>query len=220
MTVHNTKYNMSYFTAPKCASTSLKTLFFFLENGFEWQPFARNGRPMDIHNVYPTQLFDVAKGDVPPNAWTFAVIRNPMQRLISCYKNRVRTGRGKKQLNNQRAKVQAMGLSVEPTFDEFVTSLDAYRELSGDIRWHSDPLVNFLGNDAGFFDRIYTLNELDQLYADLNAKCDAVPQLEHLQRRGKNVVVDLVADDMKNKIRAFYARDYDIFSDHLERAVA
>ena len=217
MTVHNQQFNVSYISAPKCASTSLKTFFFELENGFEWRNYRRNGFVVHIHHCYPARDFDVAIEGRREGAFTFTLLRDPVERLVSCYKNRIRTGPAADMLAARPGRARNLGLEVKPSFAAFVDNIEGYRDFSADVAAHSDPLVKYLGRDASVYDRIYDISEMDVVFADLQRICGVVPQIQHLQRRGKEVQVTEVDADTESKIKAFYAEDYAVFGEEFEK---
>lgn len=220
MAIYNSKYEISYFAAPKCASSSLKAVFFYLENGFEWRQFTRNGRVMHIHNVYPGAPFDVAKEHCPDGHWKFAVVRDPIKRLASCYKNRVLTGPYQQRIKAKKGLARRLGVTEQPSFPTFVENLEAYREFSPDLEGHTDPMSKFLGTDVSFYDRIYDVSELDTLQADLTQRCGMPVTIPHLQTRGQGKKVEGLNARLEQKLRDFYAEDYRMFGDHLERLAA
>lgn len=197
----------------------MKTLFYRLEHGSDWEPYQRkNGRWVHIHNVYPTRPFAEASEGASAENWSFTIVRDPVLRLQSCYKNRVRTGPGRQKLERERDNLEALGLSVEPSFDEFVDNLTEYQDFEVDIKWHSDRLSFFLGQDAGFYDRVFDMSQLADCYAALQERVGTLPKLQHLQRRGQNIEIGKASKQTIKKIKDVYAEDYEIFGRYFPTA--
>ncbi|MEO1681421.1 MAG: sulfotransferase family 2 domain-containing protein [Pseudomonadota bacterium] len=212
MTAHLTDFKVSYFSVPKCACTSIKSMLFEAENGFEWRDFKANGQIHYVHSVYKSLPHEKTMRQCPEDHWKFAVLREPVSRLISCYKNRFMSGRGRKQINAKLEKVAELGLEARPDFDGFVTHFEAYCDLAPDVRAHAVPTTRFLGEDAEYFDRIYTIKQLDEMRSDLKVRVPELPEMPHLQTRGKDVPVAAPSKDSVARIEEIYARDYDIYS--------
>lgn len=214
MCIHLADYKVSYFAVPKCACTSLKTMFFEVENGFEWRKFKANGKDFWVHNAYPTLEFEAARRNAPNENWKFAVLRNPMDRLVSCYRNRVMRGRGQKQLQSRSPELVAKGLNTKPDFGTFVAEYDTFCALSSDIKGHSRPLSYFLGRDPSYYDRLFRLSELKELMTELGHRITNLPQLMHLQTRGAETWVGEITDGTRNRIRELFDEDYKLFGAH------
>jgi len=211
MCVHLKEYKVSYFAVPKCAWTSLKTLFFQVENGRPWSSFKVNGRDFWVHNAYPSLQFADAQALTAPGFWKFAILRDPISRLESCYHNRLMRGRGHKQLLANRDELDRRGLKLRPSFAQFVDRYEDYCDMSWDVRGHSRPLSFFLGREPGYFDRLFRLSELGDLIAELGRRIANLPELLHLQTRGKDIEVGRVGRKTKRQIEEIFGEDFQLF---------
>lgn len=214
MTVHLTKYGISYFGVPKVACTSLKLFFFEVENGFAFRPFQANGVKRHIHDAaYPTVPFKNWKPDRYLGHWKIAVVRDPVQRLLSCYSNRV-LDHG--ELDNIVLTEEdiANGMTTRPDLHKFLEHFHRYRELAPSIAHHSDRMVDFLGANADFFDRIYSIRELDQLALDVSDRVGESLQIPREQTGGPKIGQDALTSKEKKLLRRFYEEDFAAFGDY------
>lgn len=216
MTVHLGDSGVSYFSVPKCGCTSLKSLFFEHVHGLTFEEAKADAHPAVgdvewVHGVYPSLQFAKTAAAAPAGGWRFAVIRDPFGRIVSCYRNRVRAGKARRQMQARADRLRAKGLSPEPSLEEFIERLPRYRRMIGDIRGHSMPLSHFLGTDPAYFDRIYTLRDMDVLHDDLRARLGPLPPLPHLQTRGPGMSVHDLSRAARDRIARVYAEDIELF---------
>ena len=99
-------------TSPKVASTALKLLAYRLENGRRFDPENREGRG-GIHKVFPWRPRDFPD----PDFLTIAIVRDPISRFVSGYRNRVVDQR---ELDPLAQILEEEGLDSSPTFESFV----------------------------------------------------------------------------------------------------
>ena len=201
------KQRIAYFPVPKAACTSIKTMFFEIENGVPFKPMQRHGQMFHIHNFYGTQPFNRQNTGQLQDFWRFAVFRDPVARFLSCYSNRVLHFRELSPgMLSQQA--QAAGALPDPDLDTFVERIELYREYSPSIRHHVAPQVSFLGRDPGFFDRIYSMKELKQMVADLEERMGLQLHLPHEQRGGPKLTLADLGANTRDRLSAIYRADF------------
>jgi len=217
--------DLIYFSIPKTACTSLKQAVL----GWNEPEFAqvfpahdetgrllprefRGRQYFHVHEFYPSIYFR-PRWYVSPGMrgrW-FCVLRDPLERLLSAYGNRVIHHRD---LEQDPAAVEAAGLSLHPDVDEFVMKLEAYTRVNRRIYDHVRPVHHYLGPVARRFDRIFTLRQL----SDLAAYCaDAGAPLEvpYLQTGGPKIPLSDLSQKAQTKLRRYYALDYLLYGRYL-----
>lgn len=201
------KQRIAYFPVPKAACTSIKSMFFEIENSVPFQPMQRHGQMFHIHNFYGTQPFNRQNTDALNGFWRFAVYRDPVARLLSCYSNRVLHFRelGPGMLS---AQAQAAGASPDPDLDSFVERLELYCEHSPSIRHHVAPQISFLGRDPAFFHRTYSMKELPQMVSDLQERTSLTLHLPHDQRGGPKLTPGDLGTKALEKLKQIYRADF------------
>lgn len=201
------QYRIAYFPVPKAACTSIKTMFFEIENGVPFRPLLRHGQMFHIHNFYGTQPFNRQNPDALSGFWRFAVYRDPVLRFLSCYSNRVLHFRelGPSMLS---AQARSAGALPDPDLDSFVERLELYREYSPSIRHHVAPQVSFLGRDPAFFQRIYSMKKLPQMVSDLQERTSLTLHLPHDQRGGPKLTPHDLGANALEKLTQIYRADF------------
>lgn len=94
--------------------------------------------------------FDPSSRIDRPHHFRFAIIRDPVDRLLSAFSNRV-LGRVVGVEDSSLSRSLALGADSEIFLARFIDELEAYRGKSREITHHTDPLVHFLGDDPDFF---------------------------------------------------------------------
>lgn len=209
MTVHLFNHRYSYLSVPKCSSTSLKFLFFEIENGRPFEPYTENGTHWHIHNAaYPFVPFEDLPHDRIAGHRRVCVVRDPVSRLLSCYANRV-VARGDLNTLDLSPELRAMGVVEAPDIATFIRFLPEYRALSPVVAHHSEPLSHFLGRDPAYFDRIFNTGQVDDFVADLSKVIGPVPKVgRRTTSRSRSFGSQLTPEDR--------ARIHDLFAEDLE----
>ena len=157
---------LCYFPVPKVANTSIKHLVYEIEHGGPFRfDAASPDAPKHIHQEYKTPIFSKVDKNPLEGYLRFAVIRDPVQRLLSVWRNRVAHHF---ELSAPKVDIDALakrGLTENPSLDEFVDKLELYREVQASIRMHSAPLVDFLGEDPAYFHHLFRMEELHLIEA-------------------------------------------------------
>jgi hypothetical protein len=199
---------------PKVACTSLKTMLFDVENGFPFQPFSINGRKFWIHNFYHSVPFEKLNKRRLRDKHRVAVVRDPIQRALSCYSNRVvQHGELSERIAGERLK--GSGLPCDPDLSTFVMNIARYSDLVAEIGHHAVPMVEFLGSDASYYHRIYRMSELDQFVADVSERAGRPMGLEVMQRSRREAKRETLSAAETEHLRAYYTRDYQVYGDYL-----
>lgn len=178
------KYSIGYAAIPKVATTSIKGMIYELEHGAPPPGETALQRQAPSHAAFQSVPFKKPSWLNREKAFNFIVLRDPAARILSCYTEKVLMVDRLTQLNKQRQQeLTAKGidprtattvlpplsntLDPRPGLDGFVMNLGSYRNLYGPIRMHTQPVQYYSGPDLGFFTRVYKLNEMADLEADL-----------------------------------------------------
>lgn len=216
MPVHLDKHKLTYFSVPKVACSSLKRFFFQIENGFEFRPFRMNGERYGIHRFAPCIPLNKVDTGKSQGHIKIAVVRDPWRRILSCYADKVV---GSKVLHGKEftPEQKRLGLTPEPSIDNFIDLLPHYREASWVIRHHSAPLSHFLGSDPAFFDRIFSIKNLSEFTSYVADYVGEVPVLQHTNKRPADSVVLSSEEETRNrnKIDKAYSEDLELYERYM-----
>lgn len=214
------RHRIVYVSVPKVACSSLKYMMHRLETGRDYDaeaPHPDGGLWGHIHRHHPSTLFDRIDWAQYDGYWRFAVIRDPVKRLLSCYTDKIL---GQKVLHHQPPKPwrpQAAHdlwarLDKDPSLDTFFLNIMDYREASGPIRRHTLPAWKFLGTDLGHYDRVYRIEELDQLQRDLSARIGEDVTLPRRNTSTHRRGADDLSPPALARLRKYCRRDYDLMA--------
>lgn len=210
MTVILRKYGLGYLSVPKVACTSIKAMMFEVENGFAFRPFSANGQMRWIHNFYPSVPFAELKRGRLRDLHRITVVRDPIKRALSCHSNRVVQHR---ELSREIAgeRLAGSGLPFDPDLSTFVRNIAEYSRRVAEIGHHTAPLTVFLGENPGYFHRIYRFEELPEMVADVGRITGKDVALEVMQRSSGSAKIEQLSPDEITLLKDYYAEDYAIF---------
>ncbi|MEM1172050.1 MAG: tetratricopeptide repeat protein [Cyanobacteria bacterium P01_H01_bin.35] len=198
---------LAYLPIPKCASTTLKHIFYSLKFNQEYsQPIEQ------IHQFwYPhTDVLEQLKN--LDNYFKFTVIRDPVKRLLSCYKNLVL--HYKIFLSKPiQGKVENAGLKQEPDINYFVENLENYFLFSDAITHHALPQNKYIGKDLGIYDLICPIENLENLRQIISQKANVEIEFPQLQTAGPKITIQDLTEKSLTKLIEFYAEDYQLLQD-------
>ena len=203
---------LAYFAVPKNACTTLKHAFFALNTGraFEtWQD--AEGRPMYIHNTrgYGTAPMTPEALASTAGLARLAVIRDPIRRLVSCWKNRVRHHWELSAEVVGAELLAARGLQPTPPFAVFIERLAEYRAISWSIAHHTELQVAFLGRDPAVFAHVRRVEDMPALVALLSGLAGRPVTLGHDQTGGSEFPDPEIDAATRRRMLAYAAEDYD-----------
>ncbi|NEQ37510.1 MAG: tetratricopeptide repeat protein [Okeania sp. SIO3I5] len=198
---------LAYLPIPKCASTTLKHTFYSLKFNQEY-----SGSIEQIHQFwYPyTDVLDNFKN--LDNYFKFTVIRDPIKRLLSCYKNRVLYHKNL-WLKSIRGKLENAGLKPEPDINYFVENLENYFQISDAMIHHALPQNKYIGKDLNIYDLICPIENLENLRQIISQKANIEIEFPRFQTEGPRITIQDLTEKSLRKLIEFYAEDYQLLQD-------
>lgn len=207
------KPKLFYFPVPKNAGTSLRNCLFEIENGWPYREMIINGKPLELF-----QLLGSPGPFQPAPEWSgflkIAVVRDPISRLISAYKNRVLFFRQISKADFEIYKVPS-SLSKEPDLNTFIEYLPEYRKIPA-IAHHTNSQAYFLGDDIGYFDRIFRFEQLQEIETFLSDRINAPVRLPELRTEGPKIKASSLSGEMRLRAIEYYRADYTLLKDYYE----
>ena len=216
------KYNIAYIPVPKNACTSIKLLLFELEFGRKFVPFENSFDPRDegkrnkrtVANIHelrylsPNLLWQHGTRQFNKNLKYnydifFCVVRNPIDRMLSCYKNRViAQGALNKTIFQDKIK----------NINDFIINLNEICKISAEIQHHVEKQVYFLGEQSKIYTHIFNFHQLPKLVKLLQEKTTIKLNLPNEQKSWKDdEMFNLVSNRSKSILEQFYKEDYESF---------
>jgi hypothetical protein len=198
---------LAYFPLPKAANTSLKLAMYQLAFG---RPYGQDpGLPGNIHHYAPwrTEPFRASDRLDYAGHTRFAMVRDPIDRLLSAYVHRVLMRETLSADQMARRGVDP-GLPATPDLHTFIDNLQQYQRLSRGVRHHTVPMVDFLGPDPAFYARLFPVEDIAAAQAwlsEVSGREVIIPhQMASDRRHGRE---DLTAAQIA-RLRDIYRDDY------------
>lgn len=216
------EHNIAFVGSPKSMTTSMLHLFHDIQHGRPFDRAAAGG--VIIHDIYKKRAEELGMvGDPAPmdklaGYWTFTIVRDPVSRLMSGYSNRVM---GLDELTKVMARPlwqaqfgdRAKGLDPRPDADTFFRNIDLYRELFGTIRHHTQPMRDFIGADLSAFDKVYPIEKLSEVEAEIGRRVGKPVQMPSRQRSGKSARFTDLSPEAQEALLALAMPDYELLFD-------
>lgn len=182
-----------YFPVPKNGSTSIRQLFFRIENGFEFVPFKLNGRTQDLFWLYRHNR-PFARVAVPEGFAKITVVRDPLARFISNFRWLA-------------ADWQAR-FREAPTIERFIARFGEFVDQSPKTRFHLAPQSVHLGGDLSYFDRVFRMENLSEMTEFLAGRAGMEIHLPWMNRSAE--FDDAVTGASLDRVASLYRKDYDL----------
>lgn len=198
------KYRIAYFSIPKVACSSIKRMVMTLD-----PPRYSHVDQNHVHKAYPSSPFHKCDLESISDYWKFAVVRDPVRRLLSCYSSKVVTGRVLHRLDPEQLRTDSGDmLSPDPDPDTFFERLREYRHASPIIRRHSARYRRYIGEDLSFFDAIFPIEDLPDMVAALTDRTGQDVTLRHDNRSPSRIPFDDLSSQAKRRIGRYCREDY------------
>lgn len=185
------KTRVAYYPAPKNASTTLRGLFFRLDNGRDFVPFFLNGVYTDLFTLYRNnQPFTPS---VAPGGYEkVAVVRDPIGRFRANYRWLISAGN--------------TDIGEKPEINDFVSRFEHLRARSAKAMFHLMPQAHFLGRDLAYYDKVFKVEELGQMFSYLSNRAGSEVSMSWENRT--KVGADELSEQSIAKLRDVYRADY------------
>jgi hypothetical protein len=194
-----------YKSLPKNASTSIKAAIYEVEVG---EAFCKEKAGMHVH----TYMKENKNGDLCTCEKRFVVIRDPVKRFLSAYKNRVlyHNELSEPFIKNKFLKYYWDIPHFTPGLGQFIDDLEDYL-LIKPIFHHCRPMVEHLGGKSPeHFTHVYKFENINRFEEDLSELTGKEVVFGHRQTGGKKYsICDLTKMQMK-KLIEFYKVDYEL----------
>lgn len=187
-----------YYPAPKSASSTLREVFFEIENGYRFKRFLINGREISLFWLYDHgELFKPV--EVPQGYEAFTVVRDPIDRFLSFYKWGVIDNK----CNFERP--------VE--INAFVAGFAGYMNHSPKVRFHLTPQFMFTGKDLSYYSRVFRIEDLAELGRYLSERAEKDISVGKVNISSKRASTSDLTAASRARLAEIYKDDYALLKD-------
>lgn len=222
------KYGFGYKFIPKVACTSIKNALIKAEGMVSSNRLGVvkkiKKKPWGISNIRVRRLKPNAHkvvnrsflNDLDDYQQRFLVVRDPVKRFISAYRNRVGEHRA---LSEENIKWKNPELytnfpSFRPSLSEFIQNFDTYEKVH-QIKHHTKPFAEFLdGMDLSYFTDVYPLEDLGSFEERLSNIYGTQVSFPKMQTKGFNVGLKDLSRSELDKVINLYDKDYELLKDY------
>lgn len=207
--------DLVYIPSPKVATTSLKYFLFEVNEGQKFDDVHGDNKATHIHNHadgFPAVFFSELDMQALADKRPITVVRDPIDRLISCYKNRVVALKCLSPDRIDKRMVNILGVSADPDLQSFIINIEKYRLLSPEIRHHTDLQCDFLGDDIEFYDFVFRIQELQQLADLINEQANTLVELDVKQASRRDERTEKLSPEALRVAIDYSRRDYEFLN--------
>jgi len=206
---------LAYFPVPKVASSSVKQMFYELEFGKKHVLKTGSVHLRGIHNSYfRTRDFYALDLDFYQGFSRLAVIRDPAERILSAYHNRVEQLGELSEENIDMDLARALNLKPNPQRHLFFKDIDKYRLLSASVRHHTDPFTRYLGHDLNYYTDVYKMDQLGQLAEQISRLFGREITIDHHNKGSGRAKFRWLGSKARKNLLTYCAGDYALLADY------
>ena len=210
------RFGFAYFPIPKVGGTSIRDILFSLEAGRRFVPTPlSSGVSTELWMHFPAIAFQAIPKGAFDGFERIVVVRDPLERLVSAYRNRVGHYHEIEQANFARAGIDPR-IPKNPDFDTFCRYLPDYRKIDA-IRHHTQPQALYLGPELSYFSRVFRLEQITELEAYLSHRVGTEVVLPRLRSDGLPRSEISISDASRRAVSAYYAGDFALLRDVYRR---
>ncbi|MBQ0933777.1 sulfotransferase family 2 domain-containing protein [Ideonella paludis] len=203
-------HSLGYTPIPKVACTSIKEFLFELMHGEPFTPSLIDDST-HVHQFFDRRLVPINFAD-----HRIIVVRDPIQRFLSGYSNRVLHH---KELTEEYilrqpngAAFLAKNLPTTPDIDVFVENFESYRAVAT-IDHHFRPISEYIPT-LECYTNVYPFERLNDFFSDLMQITKKSAAIRHAQRGGSKIDKSRLSPDSLIKLKRIFAADYDLLGQH------
>ena len=202
-----------YRPLPKAACSSVKSALALIDPRHEASRDKILADELFAHGVYQTDRFRGDRWLKYDDWWRFAVVRDPIKRLMSVYTDLVV---GRKSLHHS-AQIKRQNLHPkDPDPDYFFQNIQEYRRLSSTVKHHSISAWFFLGPKPLQYDQVYRVDEIASLEARLSELAKQKVVVPRFNSSSSKLEYAELNEKTKESLHEFLLGEYTYLSEYFE----
>jgi len=191
----------------KCGGSSMRRQLAYDLQDQEWITAIQNGTGNGHEMLKQRFKINPLLSTVPMHYQFQWYVRDPFYRILSCFINR---------------KIIVEGCEPDVTFKDFITNLEHYRSISGNIRSHTEPQMD------NYFDAPWDVIDINLAKFSFSQKMNSTKytlgdKLHAWNMPSKDLVVDkatyspisFYSQEISSMIKNFYREDYEFLRDKI-----
>lgn len=164
----------------------------------------------NIHKYYSRNV-SVIDLSTYSEYYKFAVVREPVERFVSAYRNRILLNRDLKGVRKINSIESA---SSPPSINEFAMDLEWYIQRLPIVDEHFSPQGERLGHNLSICDEIFPMERLCDLEEKLVQIVGRRAHMPRKQTGGPKMGLEVLSREALEKLITFYEPDYVLLADY------
>ena len=203
-------HKIAYFPIPKSGSSSISQLLYHIINGEPYTKDTTDDASVNIHQYFNAGQCELSL-DKYDDYFKFTVVRDPIKRFVSAYRNRI------VHHNDLKETLKIMNIYNQiPRINHFAMELEDFilRDQSTEI--HFEPISKRFGKTFDIIDQVIPIEKLSTLPQILSNKAQ-IPEdskLPHVQTGGPSFSINDLSKEALEKLIIFYKDDYELLADY------
>jgi len=200
----------------KAGNTTLRKTLQQLEGGGKTPPFYRPLKRWTGPLLQPSDVADFSDVLRDRSVYKFCVVRNPLARLVSCYRDKFETASRGPSYNKKLRELKLDSRRNEAPFAEFVDAIARQDQADMNPHWRPQYYNTFM--DLIEYDEIIRFEDFPEKLVGLVRRFYPEANQESVVKSGnrKAVISEALVDQyfrpsLKRKAREIYAIDFDRF---------
>ena len=193
---------LAFYSVPKVGKTAIKGVM------------KRTAQPDGRFNNYGDHFFSPRLRWHGRNCYRFTVVRDPLERLVSAYANRIADRDDIRTAPLSVLACKLLGLNPSPGLEEFVLNLNKYFWINDRIFRHVIPQIRYIGKDPGYYNAIYSIRQMSEVAEMLSEQLGETIVIPRSNASISRFSVDDLSEEAKAIAQKFYREDYAIYGDY------
>lgn len=201
------KHNVTYITNQKAACTTIKMILNKMEDQSvrtKLSSIHKKNKLIGINDISEDDLIKIIRG----NCFTFSFVRNPVDRFISCYNDKIATG--KINITNFLKKNGINEIKHQVSPEEFISVIEKQNPYEMNPHWRPQNInlfnsvikMNFIGRLENFDRDMKLLSEFTGIRYE-------EPIIKNKSKADKIILSG--RKDLILRIEKIYEKDYDVY---------